>query len=162
MQSSLFQYSLKLTSLPAVGMEVQCASLGDWLPSAAGNALPMTLLMSAALSRLQKLSGTCTPDVFAPEPLSCEHPHAVARTASVARQRVSGLAARRVTVIGIFRSLQHPSIDQDGTPGHLRGLGPRIRLPGETFRFHGLLLFLDGYTYLIFMRAMGSSCGGAG
>src|SRR5690349_4020151 len=81
MQYSLFQYILKLTSLPAVGIDVHCASLGDWLPSAAGNALPITLLISAALSRLQKLSGTCTPDAFAAEPFSCEHP-AITKTAA--------------------------------------------------------------------------------
>jgi hypothetical protein len=84
MQYSLFQYSLKLTSLPAVGMDVHCASLGDWLPSAAGKALPITRLISAALRRLQKFSGTCTPSDFDAGPPSWEHPPAATTAAAAA------------------------------------------------------------------------------
>src|SRR5947209_12681787 len=86
MQYSLFQYSLKLTSLPAVGMDVHCASLGDWLPSAAGKALPITRLISAALRRLQKFSGTCTPPDFEAGPASWEQPPAATTAAVTAAQ----------------------------------------------------------------------------
>src|SRR3984957_20660616 len=133
-------------------MDVHCASLGDWLPSASGYALPITRLMSDALSRLQKFSGTCTPAAFGAEPPSWEHPHAATQTTAIAthnaKQRLTGLWERD-TAVGIARSFQHP-----GT-GHPRGKrragfdqresGPIIRLLGRMIRLAGSVCLFDGY-----------------
>src|ERR1700744_3523890 len=92
-------------------MDVHCASLGDWLPWAAGYALPITRLMSDALSRLQKFAGTCTPAAFGAESPSWEHPHAADKTTAIAThnstQRLTGLSERD-TAVGIVQSLQSP------------------------------------------------------
>src|SRR3984957_6329651 len=91
-------------------MDVHCASLGDWLPWASGYALPITRLMSDALSRLQKFAGTCTPAAFGAEPPSWEHPHATDKITAIAThnstQRLTGLSERD-TAVGIVQSLQH-------------------------------------------------------
>src|SRR5271156_7089753 len=119
-------------------MDVHCASLGDWLPWASGYALPITRLMSDALSNLQKFAGTCTPAAFGAEPPSWEHPHAADKTTAIAThnstQRLTGLSERD-TAVGIVQSLQHPDSqhprDKRRAGFDQRESGPIIRLLGS-------------------------------
>src|ERR1700744_1640267 len=119
-------------------MDVHCASLGDWLPWASGYALPITRLMSDALSRLQKFSGTCTPAAFGAEPPSWEHPHTADRTTATAMhnsaQRLTGLSERDAAV-GIGQSLQHPDSqrprEKRRAGSDQRDAGLTIRLPAD-------------------------------
>src|ERR1700734_145884 len=119
-------------------MDVHCASLGDWLPWASGYALPITRLMSDALSRLQKFAGTCTPAAFGAEPPPWEHPHAADETTAIAThnstQRVSGLSERDTTE-GIVQSLQHPDSQH---PRDERRAGFDQRESGAMIRLHGI------------------------
>src|ERR1700722_17611685 len=138
-------------------MDVHCASLGDWLPWASGYVLPITRLISDALSRLQKFSGTCTPAAFEAEPPSWEHPHAAAKTTATAthnaKQRLTGLS-QRDTAVGIVRSLQHPGTehprDKRRAGFDQRESGPTIRLPGRKFQLARSIRLLKGYIFLTF------------
>src|SRR5271156_958027 len=136
-------------------MDVHYASLGDSLPSASGYALPITRLMSDALSRLQKFSGTCTPAALAAEPPSWEHPHAAAKTTATAtpnsKQRLTGLSERD-TAVGIVRSLQHPDNQhpRDKRRGgfNQRDAGSIIRLFGSNFQPARSICIFNGFICL--------------
>src|SRR5947209_8084741 len=125
MQYSLFQYSLKLTSLPAVGIDVHCASLGDWLPSAAGKSLPITRLISAALSSLQKFSGTCTANDFDAAPESWEHPLAATTAAATAAH------VRRLPVAVAFMAFTQSEPRAIRRPVTMRAARRRAEEPGH-------------------------------
>ena len=73
---------LAALSLPADGTALHCASLADCVPCGAGNALPITSLMSAPLNKPQKFAGTCTLPLFAAEPRCEPPPHAAVITAA--------------------------------------------------------------------------------
>ena len=83
MQYRLFQYSLKLTSLPAVGIDITLRfTCGLCCPAAPETPCPSLRLMSAPLNKPQKFAGTCTLPLFTAEP-SCEPPpHAAVITAA--------------------------------------------------------------------------------